>query len=187
MRVSVVITAIFCLLTVLCLGACDSEECLQCVDCPDFTGDYVTMWSTTEDTCDGTAFSVGTTEIPAMTGGQLDLYLSDQGLENIHMRIIQDEIMAELDGVLCVPEESGGFSINLSGGDNSSSEVSVSYSFSGAMVNVAEQEPTDGGTADASNLPADYQLQGYFTAEYINNSDLNDSCRVAGELESFSY
>ena len=184
MRIS---AALFSLMMVFVLNACDSEDCLQCVDCPDFTGEYRSMFTPQEDSCDGTAYSVGTTEVPAIVGGQMDIYLAEQGVETIKMRIIQDEIMAEMDGILCTPEESGGYRLQLTGSDNDFSEVTVHMYFRGDMVNPAE-EYLDGGLPDGTVIGPDaYVLSGTLTVDYINNTDLNGSCRVSGKLETFSW
>ncbi|MBW2700931.1 MAG: hypothetical protein JRF33_08935 [Deltaproteobacteria bacterium] len=166
------------------LGACDSEECIKCTECPDFTGEYRVMLTAAEDGCEGTAYAVGNTEIPAIAGGQMEVWLSDQGDESISLRIIQDDMMVVLNGLLCKGEESGSFNMQLGASDFTFPEVTAHYSFWGLMENIVET--ADGGLPDGAPLSDDYVLKGHLTVDYINNTNMNESCKVRGDLESYA-
>ncbi len=175
---------LFMLSSVFLLNACDSEECVKCTDCPDFTGEYRVMLTATEDGCEGAAYEVGNTEIPAIAGGQMEIWLSEQGDESISMRIIQDEMMVVLRGLLCKGEDSGSFNLQLGATDSSFPEVTAHYSFWGLMESTVEM--ADGGLPDGATLGEGYMLKGHLAVDYINNSNMSESCRVVGDLESFA-
>ena len=167
------------------LNACDSEECVQCIGCPDFTGEYRVMLTTSEDSCDGIAYEVGNTEIPAIVGGQMEVWLGEQGDESISMRIIQDDVMVELKGLLCKGEESGSFNMQLGVNDTTFPEITARYNFWGSMKNAAEVP--DGGLHDGMTLGDDYVIEGNLTIDYSNKSNLEDSCRVVGTLKCLDW